>query len=227
VPPALELLGARHPDVRVELYEMEPEHSLPALALGEFDLVIAEEYDDVPRPRHPALEREPLCRDGIVLVLPRAHPAAAHGGPVDLAALAGEAWLSPHAGTQFAQTSCARAAWVGGFEPDLKHSANDIAILIALVAAGQGVGMLPGLAKAERDERVAVRPVAGRSWAGRSTRTPPQRDAPPRAARGGRRTAAGGRGGLEVAGAAAAEDWRAARWSACPGAWTRRLRRMR
>ena len=161
VPPALELLGARHPDVRVELYEMEPEESLPALALGEFDLVVAEEYDDVPRPSRPGLDREALCRDGIVLVLPRDHPAAAPGGPVDLASLAGEAWLSPHAGTQFAQTQLRTCRMVGGFEPDLRHSANDIAILIALVAAGQGVGMLPGLARAERDERVAVRSVAG------------------------------------------------------------------
>jgi DNA-binding transcriptional LysR family regulator len=160
VPPALEVLGTRHPDVRVELYEMEPEQSLPALALGEFDLVVAEEYDDVPRPRAPDLDREALCRDSIVLVLPRDHPAAAHGGPVDLTALAGEAWLSPHAGTQFAQTQLRTCRLVGGFEPDLRHSANDIAILIALVAAGQGVGMLPGLARAERDERVAVRPVA-------------------------------------------------------------------
>jgi DNA-binding transcriptional LysR family regulator len=35
-----------------------------------------------------------------------------------------------------------------------------MAILIALVAAGQGVVMLPDLAKAERDPRVAVRPLA-------------------------------------------------------------------
>src|SRR3712207_8536285 len=95
VPPAIELLAARHPDVRVELYEMEPEQSLPALALGEFDAAIAEEYDDVPRPRTPALAREVLLRDGIVVVLPRTHPAAASGGPVRLADLAGEPGLPP------------------------------------------------------------------------------------------------------------------------------------
>jgi DNA-binding transcriptional LysR family regulator len=48
---------------------------------------------------------------------------------------------------------------IGGFEPDVRHWANDIAILIALVAAGQGVVLLPGLARAERDRRIAVRPI--------------------------------------------------------------------
>lgn len=50
---------------------------------------------------------------------------------------------------------------VGGFEPDVRHWANDIAILIALVAADQGIVLLPGLARAEHDERIAVRPIAG------------------------------------------------------------------
>jgi DNA-binding transcriptional LysR family regulator len=50
---------------------------------------------------------------------------------------------------------------IGGFEPDVHHWANDIPILIALVAAGQGVVLLPGLARAERDRRIAVRPLDG------------------------------------------------------------------
>jgi DNA-binding transcriptional LysR family regulator len=160
VPPALALLAGRHPQVRVELYEMEPELSLPALALGEFDAAVAEEYDEAPRPRFAELEREPLCRDDIVLILPREHPLAASGGPVALADLAGEPWVSPHPDTQFAQTQLRSCRLVGGFEPDVRHWANDIAILIALVAAGQGVGTLPGLASAERDDRIAVRPIA-------------------------------------------------------------------
>jgi DNA-binding transcriptional LysR family regulator len=161
VPPAIAALRARHPDVRVELVEMEPELSLPALALGEFDAAIAEEYDDQPRPRFDALEREPLCRDDIVLILPLDHPLAAGGGPVALADLADEGWVSPHADTQFAQTQLRSCRRLGGFEPDVRHRANDIAILIALVAAGEGVGTLPGLASAGRDGRVAVRPIAG------------------------------------------------------------------
>lgn len=160
VPPALDVLAQRHPDVRVELVEMEPEQSLPAVALGELDVAVAEEYDDAPRRRFPELEREELCRDTIGIALPRDHPRALSGGPIALRDLAGEAWLSAHADTQFAQTQLRSCRLIGGFEPDVRHWANDIAILIALVAAGQGIVLLPGLAAAERDPRVAVRPIA-------------------------------------------------------------------
>src|SRR5688500_12672510 len=70
VAPAMKALTDAHPQLRVELTEMEPEQGLPALALGELDLVVAEEYEDAPRRRHPGLEREELCRDDIVVVLP-------------------------------------------------------------------------------------------------------------------------------------------------------------
>src|SRR5689334_10308167 len=49
VPSALSALGERHPALRVELVEAEPEQSLPAVALGELDVAIAEEYQHAPR----------------------------------------------------------------------------------------------------------------------------------------------------------------------------------
>lgn len=160
VPPALAVLAERHPEVRVEVKEMEPEQSLPAVALGELDVAVAEEYDDAPRTRYTELERVELCRDTIAITLPRDHPKARDGGPVSLRELAGEAWLSPHPDTQFARTQLRSCRLIGGFEPDVLHWANDTAILLALVAAGQGIVMLPGLSNAERDERVVVRPIA-------------------------------------------------------------------
>jgi DNA-binding transcriptional LysR family regulator len=160
VPPALDALRHRHPYLRVELFEMEPERSLPAVLLGEYDVALAEEYDDVPRPRYPELERTELCRDPIVVALPCDHPAAARPA-VALRDLADDTWLSPHADTQFAHTQLRACRLLGGFEPDVRHWANDIAILIALVASHQGVVLLPGLARAERDERIATRPIEG------------------------------------------------------------------
>ena len=164
VPAALDALRRRHPQLRVELFEMEPERSLPAVVLGEYDVALAEEYDDVPRRRYPELERHELCRDPIVVALPNAHPAAARSR-VSLSDFSDEPWLSPHADTQFAQMQLRFCRMVGGFEPDVQHRANDIAILIALVAAGQGVVLLPGLAHAERDHRIAVRPIEGADMA--------------------------------------------------------------
>src|SRR5918996_451907 len=42
--PAIEALGRDAPQLRCELVEAEPERSLPALALGDLDLVLADEW---------------------------------------------------------------------------------------------------------------------------------------------------------------------------------------
>src|SRR4051812_36611797 len=101
VPVAMTALGQRHPGLRVELQELEPEASLPAVALGELEVAIAEEYDHAPRAIPGDLERAHLCRDQIAVVLPAGHPLAASGDPVPLAALAGERWSSGHLDTEF------------------------------------------------------------------------------------------------------------------------------
>jgi len=44
VMPALERLATAHPELRVELIELEAEESLPVLARGGLDVAIAEEY---------------------------------------------------------------------------------------------------------------------------------------------------------------------------------------
>jgi DNA-binding transcriptional LysR family regulator len=158
VPPALGALKWRYPSLRVELFEMEPEISLPAVLLGEYDVALANEYDDAPRPLYPELARETLCRDPILVILPRDHPASTRT-TVALRELSHDPWLSPHADTEAAQMQLRACRLIGQFEPDIHHWANDIAILIELVAAGHGVVLLPGLARADRDDRVAVRAI--------------------------------------------------------------------
>src|ERR1700754_2637347 len=49
LPARLAALRARHPQLRVDLSELEPHESLPALALGRIDVAVAHEYDLVAR----------------------------------------------------------------------------------------------------------------------------------------------------------------------------------
>src|SRR5215213_2122983 len=49
--PALGRLADEAPGVRAELVEAEPEHALPALALGDLDLVLGDEWEHQPHPR--------------------------------------------------------------------------------------------------------------------------------------------------------------------------------
>jgi DNA-binding transcriptional LysR family regulator len=159
VPVAHRVLAGRHPELRVELREMEPEDALPALTLGELDATIAEEYDFAPRPVFRELVREELGGDEVLVAVPRDHPAARGSGPVALRDLAGEPWISPYDDTRFAEMVF-RACRLAGFDPDVRHRANDAQILLALVAAGAGVALVPSLARPDRHPGVAVRPVA-------------------------------------------------------------------
>ena len=93
-----EALARDAPRLRCELVEAEPEEALPALALGDLDLVLGDEWRHQPWRLPAGLERHELLRDPVHLVLPAAHPAARrHRRAVPLAELAGEAWTTGHA----------------------------------------------------------------------------------------------------------------------------------
>jgi DNA-binding transcriptional LysR family regulator len=52
-----------------------------------------------------------------------------------------------------------RACRAAGFEPHIRSSCKDFSVIIALVEAGLGVGVLPGLALLDRPVRAQVRPI--------------------------------------------------------------------
>jgi DNA-binding transcriptional LysR family regulator len=140
---------------------MEAEDAIVPLRAGDLDITIAEEYADVPRPRQPTIDRVPIGTDRIVLALPAGHPLAVDGGrPVRLARLAGEFWCATRPYTSFHDllVSTCRTA---GFEPDIRHHANDVALLAELVADGHGVALLPSLGRPELHPGLAVRRLAG------------------------------------------------------------------
>jgi LysR substrate binding domain len=53
---------------------------------------------------------------------------------------------------------------LGGFEPDIRHRANDMALLLDLVARGC-TAIVPALGRPELDERVGTRRIAKASAA--------------------------------------------------------------
>ena len=160
VAPVLKPLAMRHERLRCELMEMEAEESLPLLRVGDVDIVVAEEYPEAPRPRDPALERMDLARDRLVLALPRDHPVARRNGAIRLAELAAERWCTTREGTLFCDVLTRNCRSFGGFEPDIRHRANDIAMLVMMAADGHAIGLVPALGQPEAEPRLAVRDVA-------------------------------------------------------------------
>jgi DNA-binding transcriptional LysR family regulator len=143
VPRAMAIFAARHPLAEVTLAELEPEDALPALKLGDADVAVVHEYDFSPRRSEASVELMPLLEDDIHVAVPAGHPAA--GEVIALEALAGERWLAG-----YLDTACHRvvitACRAAGFEPHVVARSNDFRVVLALVAAGQGVALVPGLA---------------------------------------------------------------------------------
>ena len=181
VPAAWAALADSAPQVRLDLTEMEPEESLPAVLRNETDVAVAHEYDLLPRPLDPLFERRDLLDDPVVLAIPAdsalsladgalsladgaLSPAGvalspACVGPVPLATLAGQPFLAPRPGTSCAemiQRACARA----GFVPRVVARASDFQVLLSLVAAGAGVTLVPRLAARWLPPRVRLVPPA-------------------------------------------------------------------
>ena len=159
VMPAMDRLAATHPELRVELIELEAEESLPILARGGLDVAIAEEYEHAPRPRLPELHRDYLAADELLLTLPRGHEAARGEGPVRLGALSEMPWATARAGTNYADMFVRVCRSAGGFEPVIHHRVNDLRMLLDLAASGRVAALLPALGEPAEDPRVAVRPL--------------------------------------------------------------------
>jgi len=164
VVPALSVLRADQPHLRVEAVGTEAERSLQLVRAGRLDLAIAEEYEHAPRPRHPHLERIALPQDDMLLALPATHPVAAAGTAVPLAVLGDLAWATADEGTAYADMFVRLCRSVGKFEPDIRFRDNDFNVLLALAAEGHAAAILPALGRAHLKARVAVRPLAEGSF---------------------------------------------------------------
>ena len=157
VAPAFIELSASAPGIRTELLEIEAEDSLPLLRIGEIDVVVAEEYEHTPRPREGALDRRSLGLDRLLLCLADDHPFTSRpAGELPLRDLAGEAWAAPRDGTAFTDEVRRLCRGTGGFEPDIRHQANDVRLLLQMVASRMAIALVPSLGL-EVHEGVVIR----------------------------------------------------------------------
>lgn len=156
VPAAWAALARSAPQVQLDLTEMEPEESLPAVLRGDLDVAVGHEYDLLPRPLDPLFERRELLSDPVLLAVPADSPL---DGPVPLGSLAGQPFLAPRDNTSCAEMvrrACAKA----GFVPRVVARAADFAVLLSLVAAGTGLTLVPELAARRLPPGVRLLPPA-------------------------------------------------------------------
>ncbi|ONK11917.1 LysR family transcriptional regulator [Streptomyces sp. MP131-18] len=139
-------LARTHPRLDLELLEVEPHESIPALLAGSCDIAVTVDTGD--DPPVPGIRTVGLATDPLLLVLPPGHRLA-RAPVLTLAELAQERWALDRPGTYLGELVprlCRRA----GFEPLVAGRFPSHHILVGHVAAGLSVAVLPGLAVAPR-----------------------------------------------------------------------------
>jgi len=151
LPAALVALGRDHPGLELMVTELDPAAVPDALRSGALDVALVHEYEFVPAPRDPALDTEPLLEEAIYLA--SAGPPPVVGEDTAGEDTAGEdpvgghrdsPWIMASPGT-LCHTMAVRACQAAGFTPRIRHHADDFVTVLALVAAGQGVALVPQL----------------------------------------------------------------------------------
>lgn len=178
MPPVMTALSRLHPELRVTLRDLEADESMTALRNDEIDIAIVDDYGDGSRVTDPGLEVCEFMRDPIYLAIAGEPPARPDGTNVRSSAAdasiptqrrlpAGEArleefrdafWIMDTDNSHLSRV-VVRACRALGFEPHIRSSCKDFSVIIALVEAGLGVGVLPGLALLDRPVRARVRPI--------------------------------------------------------------------
>jgi DNA-binding transcriptional LysR family regulator len=160
LPDVLRMFRRRFPDVDLRLQYLRSVQQRHALLNREIDVGFVR-----PQAADPRLSYEALWRDSVVVALPGRHPLARHA-TVDVAELEAERFvlIAPEdVGAFYDQVFalCRRA----GFTPQVAYRVPDLHAAIALVAAGLGIGPVPGAIQGFRRKGVVYRPLRPQTFA--------------------------------------------------------------
>jgi DNA-binding transcriptional LysR family regulator len=154
LPPALVALGRDHPGLELMVTELDAVAVPDALRTGALDVALTFVDDYVPAEPDPALDIEPLLAETVYL-------ATADPARTSIEDCRDATWI---AGSP--QTLChamvVRACQAQGFTPRIRHHADDFRTVLALVAAGQGVSLIPQLGADDPPPAVTLTPLPSR-----------------------------------------------------------------
>ncbi|MFC3347111.1 LysR family transcriptional regulator [Streptomyces echinoruber] len=145
MPSVLADLAARHPALDARLSEVDPHLSVDLVAKGAVDLAVAHDWDVAPLPCPPGVEQAVIGEDLCDLLVPERHPFAGRTA-VRRGELGGERWICQPPG-RVCHEWLVRTLRAAGHEPDIVHQADENPTLVALVAAGLGIALIPRLGR--------------------------------------------------------------------------------
>ncbi|MGX6608326.1 LysR family transcriptional regulator [Micromonosporaceae bacterium Da 78-11] len=137
LPAALVALGRDHPGLELMVSELDPVAVPAALRERRLDVGLLNDYDVVPVEPDPALQTVHLLDEAVHL--------ASAGQVRSFGDVRDQPWILAGPGT-LCHTVALHLCRQAGFVPRARHHADDFATVLALVAAGQGVALIPQLA---------------------------------------------------------------------------------
>ncbi|MGC0331845.1 DNA-binding transcriptional LysR family regulator [Streptomyces sp. SAI-170] len=145
LPGVLADLARRHPALDTRLSEIDPHLSVGMVAKGALDLVVAHDWDIAPLRVPPGVEQAVIGDDRCTLLVPEGHPFAGRES-VRREELGGQRWVCQPPG-RVCHDWLMRTLRAAGHEPEIVHQADENPTLVALVAAGLGVSLVPRLGR--------------------------------------------------------------------------------
>lgn len=144
-----------YPDLEIVTRDMPADSAILALKAGKLDIALAYEWDTAPIPEDPGLDRFPLFREPLVVLMPAHHRLA--DGPVRLRDLRDERWcVSQEAG--YGGELIGRIAESIGMEMRIVFESENFRAIGSAVESGLGVGVAP-LMTDLRGLDIAVQPL--------------------------------------------------------------------
>jgi DNA-binding transcriptional LysR family regulator len=157
VPIAVDGFHARHPDVELNVVQMEPVEASTRLENRQLDLAIVYDLQPATGALGEELELTYLLDDRYTAVIPRGHRLAGKG-VIELSELADDVWINTTE-RDLCHEIILSACRAAGFEPQVVFEVDEIATSQALIARGSGVTLLPSLALGRRHRDVVVAPL--------------------------------------------------------------------
>ncbi|TDU84360.1 DNA-binding transcriptional LysR family regulator [Kribbella voronezhensis] len=155
LPEALVTLGRDHPRLELMVTELDPADAPEALRERRLDVALIHDYDVLPTAGGQGLEESPLLEETVFLAV------RAGSGFAGIHSAADAAWIAGTPGT-VCHAVTLQLCHTAGFSPRIRHYADDFAAVLALVAAGQGVSLVPQLAAADPPSGVRLLPLGAR-----------------------------------------------------------------
>lgn len=158
---ALRALRGSHPDIDVSITEIGMPSALTrSLRRGELDVGVSFDYPEIGDTFADDLAVVPLLDDPFDVVVPRGHRLERERA-IRFGDLSGESWMLGDFGPDSPSSRMIdRRCREADFDPRIAYRINDCQMAQALVAAGEGIALLPRLMLRPANPGVAIRPLA-------------------------------------------------------------------